>query len=92
MTDCSLIYQAFRASRRLATLIYGVVDNSENDIGRFNILYFCYSSAGLTAKAKFKDVKTPFLILASAYHAINGVANRREARKAAFMRLKLNIA
>ena len=59
------------------------LDNSENDIGRFNVLYFGFSSAGLMAKAKFKDVKTPFLISASAYHAINGVAKCREARAAA---------
>jgi len=60
-----------------------VVDNSVNYAGRFNVLCFCFSSAGLMAKAKFKDVKTPFLISASAYHAINGVAKCREARAAA---------
>jgi len=42
------------------------LDNSENDIGRFNVLFFCFSYAGLMAKAKIKDVKTPFLISASA--------------------------
>jgi hypothetical protein len=37
----------------------------------------------LTAQAFLKDVKTPFIIGLSLNHAINDVANYREAREAA---------